>query len=397
MAPTQCTDSPLSSYLEANLSAGRIALFLTVVLSIWAAVHGYVFWRLSSIPWLAAHVSRRVVLLAAVVLWASYPLARILEGQGMGVVAGPLEFLGANWIGVAFLLLCALLVTEVVTLGGFLLPRIAPALRGWAAMTALLLAVVGLVQGLRPPVVREDEVRLAGLPPERDGMVLVVISDLHLGTMIGAQWLTPLVARLNELHPDLVLAVGDVVDGNVGKVEPLVPLLRKLHAPMGVWAVTGNHEYYAGVDRSVALFEAAGMSVLRDRWAQPIPGLILAGVDDLTARLRSGQRGQPLEKALAGRPLGATILLSHSPLQTDLAAAAGAGLMLSGHTHNGQLWPFNYLVAQRYPLLCGRYQVGGMTVMVSRGTGTWGPRMRLWQPAEILRLTLRSAAKNPTK
>lgn len=373
------------------MSAGRFALFLTVVLSVWTAMHLYVFWRLSSVPWVAAHVSRRTVGLVAVMLWTSYPLARILDAQGLRIVAGPLEFVSANWIGILFLLMSALLVTELATLGGWLLPRIAPAFRGWAAIMALLLAAAGLAQGLRPPVLRDYEVQIAGLPSERDGLVLVAISDLHLGTLIGERWLTRLVARVNDLRPDLLLVVGDLVDGNVGKVESLLPTLAKLRAPLGVWAVTGNHEYYAGVDRSIALFQAAGFSMLRDRWAEIAPALVLAGVDDLTARRQFGQGGQPLEKALAKRPPGATVLLSHSPLQAETAAAASVGLMVSGHTHNGQIWPFNYLVALRYPLMGGRYQVGGMTLIVSRGAGTWGPRMRLWGPSEILRIKLRTA------
>jgi predicted MPP superfamily phosphohydrolase len=114
-------------------------------------------------------------------------------------------------------------------------------------------------------------------------------------------------------------------------------------------------------------------------------------VDDLTARRQFGSdEDRPVEKALANRPPGATILLSHSPWQADTAAAAGAGLMISGHTHNGQVWPFNYLVRLRYPLLGGRYEVSGMPVIVCRGTGTWGPRMRLWLPSEIVRIKLRA-------
>jgi uncharacterized protein len=374
------------------VSTGRIALFLTIVLSIWAVMHAYVFWRLGSVPWVGQHVSGLVLVLAAVVLWASYPISRILEAQGLRTIAGPLEFLSATWIGVLFLLWSALLVTDAVTLGGWLLPRLAPALRGWAAMTALLLAIVGLTQGLRAPVVRDYEVQLAGLPPERDGLVLVAISDLHLGTLLGERWLAPLVERVNELHPGVLLVVGDLVDGNVGEVEPFVPTLRKLQASLGVWAVTGNHEFYAGADRSVALFEASGFRVLRDRWAELAPGVVLAGVDDLTARAQFGQKDHALEKALAGRPAGATILLSHSPLQTAAATAAGVGLMLSGHTHNGQIWPFSHLVALRYPLVGGPYQVGGMTLIVSRGAGTWGPRMRLWRPGEIVRIKLRAPA-----
>jgi len=118
-------------------------------------------------------------------------------------------------------------------------------------------------------------------------------------------------------------------------------------------------------------------------------------VDDLTSRRRSGNGGDAVLQALAGRPASATILLSHTPWQTDAAASAGVGLMLSAHTHGGQIWPFDYVIQRRYPLLEGQYQVGGMTVIVCRGTGTWGPRMRLWSPGEIMRVTLH-AKRKPT-
>ena len=363
-------------------------LFLSIVLTVWGAMHLYVFWRLASVAWVAAHISRQALVATALALWASYPAARILDSWKLEAAARPLEFAGATWIGVLFLLFSALVIVDVVTLGGFLLPRLAPTIRGWAFLIAGVLSAVGLIQGLRAPVLRDYEVRLAGLPPERDGLVLVEISDLHLGTLINRDWLARLVARVNELRPDLVVVAGDVVDGNVGRVEALQPVLARLHAPLGVWAVTGNHEYYAGVDRCVRLFQAAGYTVLRDQWLEAAPGLVLAGVDDLSARRQFGRQGNPVEMALAKRPPSATILLSHSPLNADIAAGLGAGLMLSGHTHNGQLWPFNYLVRLRYALVGGRYEIGGMPVIVCRGTGTWGPCMRLWQPAEIVRIKL---------
>ena len=371
-------------------------LFLTIVLAVWSVMHAYVFWRLASVKWFMAHVSRRALIAAAIGLWTSYPLARVLDSYGIEVLAQPLEFAGATWIGVLFLLFAALLALDVATLGGWLVPKLAPRLRGWTVVAVGILSILGLVQGLRPPVVRDYEVRLAGLPPDRDGLVLVQISDLHLGTLIRGSWMARVVQQVNSLRPDLVVVAGDVVDGNVGRVEPLRPVLAQLHAPLGVWAVTGNHEYYAGVERCVRLFRDAGSHMLRDGWAEPVPGLVLAGVDDLTARRQFRLSNHPLEKALAQRPPGATILVSHSPWQAELAARLGAGLMLSGHTHNGQLWPFNYLVRLQYPFVGGRYQVGGMTAIICRGTGTWGPRMRLWQPGEIVRITLRSAPAKET-
>ena len=123
-----------------------------------------------------------------------------------------------------------------------------------------------------------------------------------------------------------------------------------------------------------------------------MPGLVLTGVDDLTARGEFRHPGPYLETALANRPKGATILLSHSPMEAEKAAQAGVGLMLSGHTHNGQIWPFEYLVRLRYDFIGGFYKIGEMPLIVCRGTGTWGPRMRLWRPSEIVRITLKSPA-----
>jgi len=375
----------------------RMALLLIVVLTIWAMMHLYVFWRLSSVPWVAGHIGGRTLFLTAAVLWASYPIARILDSWKLEKIARPLEFVSANWIGILFLLLATLIATDVFTLGGWLLPQVAPMLPGWAAIAAGALSIIALVQGFRPPVVRHYEVALNGLPPGRDGLVLVAVSDLHLGTLLGRRWLSRVINQVHSLRPDVVVVVGDLIDGNVDRVEPLLPLLRELRAPFGVWAVTGNHEYYAGVEPSVSLFQKAGFLVLRDRSSEVLPGLVFTGVDDFTARAQFGfDNRQPLATALAGRPAGAVILLSHSPAQAEQAAAAGVSLMLSGHTHNGQLWPFSYLVALRYPLLGGRYQVGGMSVIVSRGAGTWGPRMRLWRPSEIVRIKLKATTQPPT-
>jgi hypothetical protein len=260
-------------------------------------------------------------------------------------------------------------------------------------LAAGLLSVFALVQGMRPPVVRDHEVHLAGLPPEMDGMVIVAVSDLHLGSLLGERWLAARVAQVQALRPDLVIVLGDLLEGHGGPKGGLLADLRHLSAPLGVWAVTGNHESHGGRGTSARLLEETGFHVLHDRWAEVRPGFILAGVDDLTSRRRSGQGGDPVGQALAGRPAGATILLSHTPWEAERAAAAGSGLMLCGHTHGGQIWPFDYLVSTVYPLLGGRYEVDGMSVIVCRGTGTWGPRMRLWRPSEILRVRLRAAAR----
>jgi len=220
---------------------------------------------------------------------------------------------------------------------------------------------------------------------------LIVISDLHLGPLLSERWLRHRIRDVEALKPDLLAVVGDVLDHDASRAEALAPVLKRLTAPLGVFAVTGNHEFYAGFERSVRVLEAAGFRVLRDAAVEAAPGLVVAGVDDLTARAQMGEKDGFLDRALLPRPAGATIYLSHSPSGVERAADLGADLMLSGHTHNGQIWPFTYLVRLAYPRMTGAYQVGRMTLIVSRGTGTWGPPMRLFRRSEIVRITLRRA------
>ena len=367
-------------------TAWRFALFLTVVLALWTGMHAYALWRIwPLVPRLAG---RRALLIVFAALWVLYPLGRILVHWGQPRAGAFVEALGAAWMGTLFLAFACLLLADLLTGFGWLLPRHALALRLGALVAACLLSLAALVQGLRAPIVSEVQVTLTGLPPALDGTVLVQLSDLHLGGILGRTWLEHRIAQVQALHPDLIAVTGDLVDGDVGEVESLLPSLQKLRAPLGVWAVTGNHEFYAGADRCVALMERAGFTVLRDRAQEAAPGLVLAGVDDLTARRQFKLDGDPLARALENRQAGATVLLCHSPLQAERAEALGVGLMLSGHTHAGQVWPFGVLVRMAYPRLQGRYNLGHMVLLVSRGTGTWGPPMRLFQPSEILRITL---------
>ena len=354
-------------------------------------MHIYVFWRAASVPFIDRHVSRKIFIGAGVILWAIFFFGRVIGHGGTGVLAGMLELLGMNWMAVLFLTFIPLLAIDLFTLFGFLMPRLSSSLRGWALLVGVVLSTIALFQGLRPPVVEKYEVSLPSLPDAMDGTVLVALSDMHLGSQLGERWLAARIAQVKAQRPDLVVLLGDIFEGHGPPEDQLIATLKQLSAPYGIWAVPGNHEFYGGGDMS--LFEEASFKLLSNGWAEVRPGLVLAGVDDLTSRRRKGQGGDPISQALVGRPPGATILLSHTPWQAERVAKAGVGLMLCGHTHGGQIWPFDYLVRSWYPLLEGRYEVDGMTVIVCRGTGTWGPRMRLWRPSEILRVTLRGKGK----
>jgi uncharacterized protein len=363
---------------------------MTMLIGAAVLLQGYVVWRLVSVPVLGRRIPTRVLVAAAAALWLAFMLGMFLGHDASGPFAVALELFAMTWLATMFLVAVCLLPVDLVTGFGWFAPRVAPALRGWAVLAGLALAAVALVQGLRPPVVTDFEVRLPHLPPERGGTVIVALSDLHLGTLLGERWLAARVAQVEALHPDLIVLLGDITEGHGAAAESFLPGLRRLRAPLGVGAVTGNHESHRRRGTSPDVLEEAGVQVLHDRWAVVRPGLVLAGVDDLTSRRRADLPGDPVAAALADRPPGATVFLSHTPWEAGQAARFGAGLMLSGHTHGGQIWPFGLLEKGIYPLMAGRYDVNGMTVLVCRGTGTWGPRMRLWAPSEILRITLRA-------
>jgi predicted MPP superfamily phosphohydrolase len=363
-------------------------VFGIILTSVFTLMHVYVFWRAASVPVVKSHVPQKFLIVAGVLLWAVFYLGRIYGHHGTDALGRMLEWTGMNWMAVVFLTTVCLLAVDLVTGFGFLLPRLAPPLRGLALAAGGVLSMIALVQGLRPPVVQHYDVYLSDLPDEMNGAVLVGLSDLHLGSLLGQEWLAARVAQVQAERPDLVVLLGDIFEGHGRPDDGLLSVMRRLSAPLGVWAVPGNHESYGGQNLQTSVIGKAGFEMLRNRWIEVRPGFVLVGVDDLTSIRRSGQRRDPMTKALAGRPPGATVLLSHTPWQAEEAAKAGVDLMLSGHTHGGQIWPFGYVVKRYYPLIGGRYEVAGVTVIVCRGTGTWGPRMRLWRRGEILRVTL---------
>jgi hypothetical protein len=367
-------------------------MFRGILLSAVTLMHVYVFWRGSSVPFLRRHMSMKALAATGMALWILFLFGRIYGHDNPGALAQVLELAGMIWMATLFLIFVSMLAVDGITGFGRLLPRFAPVMRGAAMVVGVLLSVIALVQGLRQPVVQNYEVHLRGLPPKLEGIVLVGLSDLHLGSLRNERWLGKVVSRVQAERPDIIVLLGDIFEGHVMPTKEKAAGLQGLKAPMGVWAVLGNHEFH-GRDRIAALFRDAGITALRNERATILPGFSLAGVDDLRSHHRAGSKTDFITRTLSPPQPGATVLLSHTPWFARKAAKAGAGLMLSGHTHGGQIWPFGYLVRILYPLFAGEYDVDGMTVIVSRGAGSWGPPMRLWQPGEIVRVTLRAKKK----
>jgi predicted MPP superfamily phosphohydrolase len=371
-------------------------MFGSFLILICSLIHAYVFWRISGLPFIKRHITLKHLLLAGLILWAILFSGLLFGHNRTGIFASTMELIAMTWMAVLFLFFISFIAADIITGFGFFFPKHKSSIRGYALIAGVLLSLAAFIQGYRAPTIEDYEVTLADLPGDLDGTVIVALSDLHAGSQLGDKWLAARVSQVNEQKPDIIVLLGDVVEGHsTDKNDAFGKTLSRLSAPLGVWAVLGNHENFnRGDNGNDSVFLKAGIPVLRGTWKELKPGLILTGIDSIHRRMNERDSVQDsMTPALAGRPEGATILLSHFPVGAEEAAGAGVDLMLCGHTHGGQIWPFSYIVKASYPLLAGQYDINGMPVIVSRGAGTWGPRMRLWKPGEIERITLRN--KNP--
>lgn len=367
-------------------------MFSIVLNIIGSLMHFYVAHRMYRIAPVRARVPLKAWWLGAVLVWLIYMAGVQLGDEAIDWRWWPGQF-ALTWLGIVFVMTLCLLPVDIATGFGFWWRARRRRLFGMGALAGVLLAGFALFQGVRAPGVVEYEVLMPKLPAALDGMTLVMVTDLHLGAQRRSEWMEERVAQINALQPAAVVMVGDQVEDNPLGEPRLASILRGLKAPRGVWAVTGNHEFYGDVETTVREFEEGGVRWLRDASIELAPGLVLAGIEDVgRAMRREGEITGALARVLAPSAQTATILLSHIPAAPviEMASARGVGLMLSGHTHGGQIWPFSYLVQRRFPHLVGQHEVNELALVISRGAGSWGPRMRLWQPGEIVRITLRA-------
>lgn len=260
-----------------------------------------------------------------------------------------------------------------------------------AATAAVGATGFGFGEAWEPARITEVPVKLPRLPSALSGLTLAQLTDVHVGAWIDRRFVEDLVERTNSFKPDAVFITGDLVDGSVRDLRPMVAPLAGLRSRFGTYFVTGNHEYYSGVDAWCSELEGMGMTVLRNRrvsLGDAGASLDLVGVDDFMGGRGTGARAD-LKAAVAGRdPSRAAVLLAHQPKGVEEAARAGIGLQLSGHTHGGQIWPWSYAVRLAYPYFKGRYEVDGLVLYVSNGCGFWGPPVRVGAPPEIVKVVL---------
>ena len=254
------------------------------------------------------------------------------------------------------------------------------------------IAVAAVRSGLAEVEVKEVQVKVPRLPPQLSGLTVVQMSDIHVGALIGKGFINAIVEKANAQKPDIICITGDLVDGTVAMLEADVAPLAKLKARYGTFFVTGNHEYYSGAQAWIRHLGKLGIQVMRNS-AMTIGDtakLDIAGVDDHSAGRFFPDHGVFPDLVARGRdPDRPMILMAHQPRSIDLVQDLKPDLVLSGHTHGGQLWPFAGVVRLVQPYIAGLYQHNAHTqIYVSSGTGYWGPPMRLLAPSEITKLVL---------
>jgi len=370
-----------------------MSLFLLSFFLVYGSMHAYALLKARTALAFGPGATLALLLLFGFLLCAPI-ITHHLGRHGYENAARTVDHVGYLWMGFLFFFVCLGLSADILRLP---LRAMGPdgiaanAARGLAWRTAFLcisgLAVAlsgyAIVEASRIEVVR---VRIVTdrLPASVPSLRIAQITDLHLGLIHRNDKAREVAAIVAREHPDLFVSTGDLVDGQLDGVSELADILRGIPAPRGKFAVLGNHEYYAGIDRAIAFTRKSGFTVLRDESVTIGDAVRIAGVDD-PAGARFGRTGGTGEAAILGNPPGGrfTLLLKHRP-QLDPATGGKFDLQLSGHTHHGQIFPFRLLTRLFFPLLAGDHPVpGGGILHVSRGTGTWGPPMRFLAPPEI--------------
>lgn len=370
-------------------------LIASVIFSIYGLANHYIYVRgLQSLR--PTGVLHTVYAVAFIFMSVSFIAAVFLERADIVVLGRPLSWIGSFWLAAFVYLILLIAAVDLFRLVNLLVPffpayitsdphRSARAVAvGVVSVTAILVSY-GLINAhlIR---VRTLDVPIAKKAAGRKSLNVVMASDIHLSSIIGKGRIDRIVEKINSLSPEIVLLPGDIVDGDLNPVihQNLGESLRMIKAPLGVYAVTGNHEYYGGMERACEYITEHGVKVLRDSTVLIDSSFYIVGRDDREVRKRK-QLAELMEKVDKRLPV---ILMDHQPFHLEEAEVNGVDLQLSGHTHHGQMWPFNYVTDIVYELAYGYVVKGSTHIYVSSGVGTWGPPIRIGADPEIVNIRL---------
>ena len=375
-------------------------IFFSIFFLLYSLINFYVFLR----GWQAIPTGSHLRVPYAAVFWTialSFIAGRFLERIAFTPFSTAVVWIGSFWFAAfAYFTLAALLIDMMRLINyvapffpSFVTENIArtKAVLALSVFSVVVLAIVIGYFNARSPRVKILQVHIPKQVDSVRTLDVAVASDIHLGTIIGRERLNSIVEKINNLHADLVLFPGDIVDEDLAPVvnQNLGETLRTIKAKYGVYAITGNHEYIGGVEEACKYLMDHGIRVLRDETINVNGSIVLVGREDRSISQFSGKKRKPLAELMTGvdkrYPI---ILMDHQPFGLHEAVEQGVDLQLSGHTHHGQLWPFNAITNAIYELSWGYRKTAQTHFYVSSGVGTWGPPVRLGNTPEIIHLKL---------
>lgn len=368
-----------------------MSLFLLSFFLIYGSFHCYAYIKTRAV--LPITGWRHLVAWLFILMLVTMPVStRLLEHSGYEVFAMITAYLGYSWMGYLFFFVSAALLMD--TLGVIYVsvrwvsrsPARWPFSKKLAFWLPALIALISCIYGVfEAGNIQIETVTLTTdkLPNERDRIRIAQISDLHLGLIVRENKLKKVAGKIQEINPDLLVSTGDLVDGQLAKLNGLTEIFQQISPPYGKFAVTGNHEFYVGINQSQEFTRKAGFRLLRGESVQIEDWLTIAGLDDQVAvrmGLGDDENGRLFDTV---SPDTFVLLLKHRPT-VNPDNTKHVNLQLSGHIHKGQIFPFNLLVQLVYPVPIGlSHPAEDYSLYVSRGTGTWGPPFRVLSPPEI--------------
>lgn len=359
--------------------------FVLTFLCLFGGINFYAFFRARSIFHFSG-VPQIIIIFVLILLICAPLLVRVAEVYRLEFLARAIAYIGYTWMAFVFLFFFLSLSFDILRYLATFFHTGAKSMPlntiffGMVVFLSFVLVVYGFLDAQRIRV-KKLEVQTEHFLPNNGKIRIVQISDVHVGIIIREKRLEVLLDRVREANPDILVSTGDLLDGEIDNVMPEAQQLVAINPKYGKYAIMGNHEYYAGIKRSVEFTRSAGFVILRDDAVQ-VAGINIFGADDITGRRSGMTKDNPhFQKSLAERSDNFVLLLKHQPYVNDREKF---NLQISGHTHGGQIFPFGLVTRFFFPHNYGYYELGKNRLLyVSRGTGTWGPPVRLFAPPEI--------------
>ena len=374
--------------------------FILIFIGLYVAIHAYVFYRTRTSLELG-RLSNLIIGIFFITMIFSPFIIRIAEKGGYNTISVFFAYTGYTWMGILGILVLLLLFFDITHIFIYLIMKFANRhtdllvhFNKYTYLLATILTLIFTTIGFfQAQDVGMTQINLESkyLPKKNPTLKILQLSDIHISQTLGGDFIMRLVDKIKEVEPDILVITGDLLDIDVRKNKRIIEAFKSLNPPLGKYAITGNHEYYAGTDMAMQFYEMIGIRLLKGEYVKIVDGIYIIGIDDDNGKNFDHYSDATEDKIIQGiEEEGFKILLKHKPFVKD-GVEDRVDLQLSGHTHGGQIFPFSLIVKSVYRYFSGLYRISErMCLYVSRGTGYWGPPIRFLSPPEMTLFVIKS-------